>query len=160
MYLESALTLPNEGHRIVEIGGPDIVAYGELIDLFLELDGVRRKRVKLPEVEAKVLMKALDYAIPEHADVGKKLTESLEHPTVVTDFYANELFPNIKSIGVREAMNFARNGSKTHYSNLWEKDFLKTLLSDKILTQSGLLSPELLKNLERVGKLKDIITRK
>jgi hypothetical protein len=57
-------------------------------------------------------------------------------------------------------MDMARASSKTHYAPLWEKDFLKTLLSDKILTQSGLLSPDLLRNLEKVGKLKDILTRK
>jgi hypothetical protein len=57
-------------------------------------------------------------------------------------------------------MDLARSLSKTHYAPLWEKDFLKVLLSDKILTQSGLLSPELLRNLEKVAKLKDILTKR
>jgi hypothetical protein len=57
-------------------------------------------------------------------------------------------------------MEIAVKESKTTYSPLWEKDFLRELLSDKILTQSGLLSPELMKNLERVGKIRDLFTRK
>jgi uncharacterized protein YbjT (DUF2867 family) len=159
-YFDQALALLVEGHRIVEIGGPDVTSYGELIDIYAELAGLKRKKIKLPEVELKVLLKALDYSIPEHANIGKKLAESLGHTTVVTDRSAEKLFPKIKPVELRVAMDLARNSSTTHYAPLWEKDFLKSLLSDKILTQSGLLSPELLKNLEKVGKLKDILSRK
>lgn len=159
-YLEASLDLPNEGHKIFEIGGPDVVNYGELLDLYIDLAGLKRKKLKLPEVELKVLMKALDYSIPEHASIGKKLTESLEHPTVVTNDLAKKTFPDIKLTDLRLAMDKARKESKTHYAPLWEKDFLRLLLSDKILTQSGLLSPDLLRNLEKVGKLRDIFSRK
>lgn len=159
-YLLAALNLPVERHQIYEIGGPDVKTYGELIDLYSELAGLKRKVIKFPEVEMKVLMKALDYAIPEYAQIGKKLTESLEHATVVTDKRTETDFPEIKPRELREAMELARINSKTYYAPIWEKDFLKMLLSDKILTQSGLLSPELLRNLEKVGKLRDILTRK
>jgi uncharacterized protein YbjT (DUF2867 family) len=159
-YLTEALTLKHTGHKIVEIGGPDALPYGDLIDLYSELAGLKRKKIKLPEVESRVLMKALDYVIPEHAQIGKKLTESLIFPTVVKDDSAAKTFPDVKPLDSRVAMDVARSESKTTYASLWEKDFLKTLLSDKLLTQSGLLSPDLLKNLEKFGKLKDILSRK
>lgn len=159
-YLEASLEREGEGHEIFEIGGSDVATYGELLDLYAELAGLKRLKVKLPEVESKVLMKALDYAIPEHANVGKKLTESLEFATVVENPSAQEAFPEIKPQPLRVAMDIARSGSKTHYAPLWEKDFLKVLLSDKLLTQAGLFSPELLKNLEKVGRLRDIITKR
>ncbi len=158
-YLEASLERKGEGHEIFEIGGSDVATYGELLDLYAELSGLKRLKVKLPEVESKVLIKALDYAIPEYASVGKKLTQSLEMPTVVATKNAEEAFPEIKPQPLRVAMDIARSGSKTHYAPLWEKDFLKVLLSDKLLTQSGLFSPELLRNLEKVAKLKDIITK-
>lgn len=159
-YLLAALDLDVKDHSIFEIGGPDVATYGELLDLYAELAGLKRKKIKFPDVEAKVLMKALDYSIPEHSQIGKKLTESLDHSTVVTNTMAQKTFPEIKPISLRVAMDKARAGSRSQYSQLWEKDFLKMLLSDKILTQSGLLSPELLKNLEKVGKLRDILIRK
>lgn len=159
-YLEGAMHLQLQGHHVVEIGGPDVTSYGELMDLYAELAGLKRKKIKLPEVESKVLMKALDYSIPEHANIGKKLAESLEHGTVVNDHAAKKLFGDIHPLELRIAMDMARASSQTYYPPLWEKEFFKALLSDKILTQSGLLSPELLKNLEKVGKLKDILTRK
>jgi uncharacterized protein YbjT (DUF2867 family) len=158
-YFELALEKEVSGHEIIEIGGDDVATYGELMDLYAELAGLKRKKIKIPEVETKVLLKALDYAIPEHSQIGKKLTESLEHPTVVSSPSAKVIFPEVKTQSLRVAMDLARSRSKTHYAPLWEKDFLKIMLSDKLLTQSGLLSPELLKNLEKVGKLKDILTR-
>jgi uncharacterized protein YbjT (DUF2867 family) len=159
-YLEAALELPVEGHKIFEIGGPDVATYGDLLDLYSELSGLKRKKIKIPEVEMKVMIKALDYAIPEYSLVGKKLTESLEHPTVVTNDMAKKTFPDIAPLKLRVAMDLARAESKTHYAPLWEKEFLRSLLSDKILTQSGLLSPDLLRNLEKVGKIRDIFSRK
>lgn len=158
-YLVVALELNHVGHKIVEIGGPDATTYGELLDLYAELSGLKRKRLKIPEVEVKVLLKVLDYAIPEHAEAGKKLTESMEHTTILTNESAKEIFPKVRPKALRVAMDMARNNSKTVYSPLWGKEFLKSLLSDKILVQSGLLAPELLKNLEKVAKIKDILSR-
>jgi uncharacterized protein YbjT (DUF2867 family) len=159
-YFEASLEYHPKGHKIFEIGGADVATYGELLDLFSELSKLKRKKVKLPEVETKVLLKLLDYAIPEYSQVGKKLTESLEYPTIVNSQAAREVFPHIHPMGLREAMELARGHSKTHYSALWDKEFLKVLLNDKLLTQSGLLSPDLLRSLERVGKLKDILIKR
>lgn len=157
-YLEAALHIKEEGHKIIEIGGPEVVSYGELLDLYAELAKLKRPRLKLPDVDAKVLMKALDYAVPELSHMGRKLTESLEHPTVVTNDVAQKLFPEIKPMVLREAMDIARKASTTQYAPLWEKDFLKGLLSDKMLIQN--LSPQLMKNLERVEKVRSILSRK
>lgn len=159
-YLMSALDKPAKGHEIFEIGGPEVTTYGELLEIYSELSGIKRKKVRLPEVETKVLTKAMDYAIPEHSQIGKKLIESLSYPTVIQNKQASKTFPEIEPLDLRSAMDLARSNSQTKYPPIWEKDFLKTLLSDKILTQSGFLSPELLKNLEKVGKIKDILSRK
>lgn len=159
-YLEAALDLPDEGHQIFEIGGPDVVTYGELLDLYAELSDLNRRVIKIPEVDIKVLTKALDYSIPEHAEAGRKMTVSLIHPTIVSDGKAKKAFPEIHPMELRAAMDIARSESKTRYAPLWEKDFLKILLSDKLMTQSGLLSPDLLRNLEKVGKLKDKLSGK
>ncbi len=159
-YLTHTIHREVKGHEIFEIGGPDVVNYGELLEMYAEIRGLRRLRVKIPDVETRVILKALDYSIPEYKEAGKKLAESLIHPTVVRNPKARETFSDIVPLSARDAMETAAAESKTTYSPLWEKDFLRELLSDKILTQSGLLSPELLKNLERVGKLRDMFSRK
>ena len=159
-YLDAAMNRVPKKYEIFEIGGPDVATYGELLDLYSELAGLKRKKIKVPEVELKVMTKVLEYTIPEHANAGKKLAESLEHPTVVTNSDSLTAFPDIQPESLRVAMDIARSSSKTHYAPLWEKDFLRILLSDKLLTQSGLLSPDLLRSLEKVAKLKDILTKR
>ena len=159
-YLLAGLNLVEKGHHIFEIGGPDTATYGELLQLYADLRGLKRRLVKLPKVDINVMMKALDYAIPEHAQMGRKLTESLEHATVLSSDKSFKAFPEIKPISLKVAMDLAQSDSKSHYAPMWEKEFLKVLLSDKLLTQSGLLSPDLLKNLEKVGKLREIFSRK
>lgn len=159
-YLLAILDHEQKGHEIYEIGGPDTASYGELLELYSELKGLKRKKIKVPEVDAKVLMTALDYSIPEHSQIGRKLTESLEHATVVNDDRARVAFPEIDPMNLRTAMDLAQSTSRSHYAPLWEKDFIKLLLSDKVLTQSGLLSPDLLRNLEKVVKLKNLFSRK
>lgn len=159
-YLTATLHHELQGHQVLEIGGPDVVNYGELLEMYAAIRGLRRMSVKIPDVETKVILTALDYSIPEYKEAGKKLAESLIHPTVVKNLKARDAFPEINPQSAREAMESAVKNSKTTYSPLWEKDFLRDLLSDKILTQSGLLSPELMKNLERVGKIRDMFSRK
>ena len=159
-YLEQSLVLPGIGHRIFEIGGPDVTTYGELLELYAKLSGLKRIKLKLPEIDLKVIRKILDYSLPEHSQIGKKLTDSLEFPTVVTNNLAREAFPEVEPLGLSESMDQARMNSETHYPPIWERDFIKLVLSDKLLSQSGLFSPEVLSKLEKLEKLKNIITRK
>ncbi len=159
-YLVSALDKKHTNHKIYEIGGADVMTYGEMIDSYAKAAKLKRKKLKLPEVESKVLSKLLDYALPEYSHAGKKLMQSLEYPTVVNHTDALKEFPQIKPDKIELAMTKAEKNSETAYTPLWDKDFLKSLLSDKIFTQSGFLSPDLIKNLERMGKLKDILLKK
>ena len=66
--------------------------------------------------------------------------QHIEYYEYESDDSALKTFPDIKPQPLRVAMDIARSTSKTHYAPLWEKDFLRVLLSDKLLTQSGLLS--------------------
>ncbi len=159
-YLTKALGSKLTGHSVFEIGGPEAISYGELLDLYAASAGLKRPKVKLPDVESKIILKALDYAVPEHAQIGKKLTESLEHPTVVTQDDAKRVFPDIVPMKLQDSMQEAVSQSKSYYAPIWEKDFLKDLLADKMLAQSGLISSELLRNLEKVAKLRKILSRK
>jgi uncharacterized protein YbjT (DUF2867 family) len=159
-YLEQALLLPNQGHQIFEIGGPEVATYGELLKLYADLSGIKRIKLKIPEIDLRVVRKILDYSLPEHSQIGKKLTDSLLFPTVVSNNKSKESFPQIHPLGLSEAMDKARLKSKTIYPPIWERDFIKLVLSDKLLSESGLFSPEVLKKLEKLNNLKNIITRK
>lgn len=157
-YLIAALDLNMKGHQVIEIGGTEALPYGELLDRYIELEKLKRKIIKLPDIDSVVFTKLLDYVVPEYSAVGKKLVESLAHETVVVEASAKEIFPHIHPKTLEEALQEARSQSVHDYQPLWDRDFLKKLLSDKILTQAGLFSPEVLQHFEKVLKFKELVS--
>ncbi len=105
-YLIAALELPNEGSRTFEIGGPDRASYGDLMRLYAELRGLRRWLIPVPVLTPYLSSLWLGLVTPIFARIGRKLVESLRHPTVVTDSSALHVF-DIKPIGLRNAMQLA-----------------------------------------------------
>ncbi len=157
-YLIAGLDLNIAGHQIIEIGGSEVIPYGELLDRYAEHEKLKRKVIKLPDIDSSVFVKLLDYIVPEYSNIGKKLVESLEHETIVQNATAKEVFPNIHPLTLEESLSEARASSDKDYQPIWDRDFLKNLLGDKLLTQSGLFSPEVLQHFEKVLKLKELVS--
>jgi uncharacterized protein YbjT (DUF2867 family) len=102
-YLRAALPLKQAGSVIVEIGGPDRVSYGELMREYARQRGLRRWMIPVPLLTPRLSSLWLGLVTPLYARVGRKLVESLRHPTVVRDGAAQRLFA-VVPIGVREAI--------------------------------------------------------
>lgn len=134
-YLTGALTLEVKGHSVVEIGSPEVVAYGDLLDLVARLENLNRPRFQVPPIDQRLLLPMLDVVLPEFSEVAKKLFLSLVHPTVVTDSKAQELFPDIQPTGLEDAMRAALESSDTVYPAPWEGDFWKEV-ADLTLAQT------------------------
>lgn len=123
-YLRAALAL-DLGNRsiVVEIGGPDQVSYGELMREYARQRGLRRVMIPVPLLTPRLSSLWLGLVTPLYARVGRKLVDSLRHPTVVRDDAAQRLFP-IRPVGVREAIACAlRNEdasfAQTRWSDAW-----------------------------------------
>jgi uncharacterized protein YbjT (DUF2867 family) len=118
-YLREALVLKVEGSVIVEIGGPDQVSYGELMREYARQRGLRRLMIPVPLLTPRLSSLWLGLVTPLYARVGRKLVDSLRHPTVVRDASAKRLFP-IRPVGVREAMARAlRNEDSSFAETRW-----------------------------------------
>ena len=103
-YLRAALTLDPGAHGLtIEIGGPDQVSYGELMREYARQRGLRRWMIPVPLLTPHLSSLWLGLVTPLYARVGRKLVESLRHPTVVRDDSALRLFP-IRPLGVRDAI--------------------------------------------------------
>lgn len=132
-YLIAALDVKCIGRQVIEIGGREAIAYGDLLDLYIKLEEVQRPKVLLPKIEQRLLLPIFDLVIPEFAEVGKKLFLSLEYPTVVTDQISQELFPDIVPMSISEAMELAFKESSTSYPAVWEGDFWKEMMDQTLL---------------------------
>lgn len=103
-YLRAALTVEIDHRSLtIEIGGPDQVSYGELMREYARQRGLRRLMIPVPLLTPRLSSLWLGLVTPLYARVGRKLIDSLRHPTVVRDDTAMRLFP-IRPIGVREAI--------------------------------------------------------
>lgn len=102
-YLIAALDLEPGAGGVFEIGGADVVTYGELMQEYARQRGLRRLLIPVPVLTPRLSSLWLALVTPVYARVGRKLVESLPHETVVHDRRALEQFP-IRPLGYRAAI--------------------------------------------------------
>ncbi len=118
-YLCRAITLPVDGHRVFEIGGADVVSYGELMREYARLRGLRRVMLPVPVLTPRLSSLWLGLVTPLYARVGRKLIDSLRNASVVADPSASETFP-IRPTGIRDAIAAAmRNEDQEVAETRW-----------------------------------------
>ena len=101
-YLRAALDLDVRESRIYEIGGPDRVSYGSLMAEYARQRGLRRLLVSVPVLTPRLSSLWLGLVTPLYARVGRKLVDSICHPTLVQDPAPAQRDFAIRPIGVRD----------------------------------------------------------
>lgn len=129
-YLVSAVTveLPADArHRIYEIGGADVVSYGDLLRLYSAHRGLKRLVIPVPVLSPGLSGWWLYLFTPKQATVGRQLAESLRFPTVVTSDDARRDFPDITPLGAAEALDEAFSAEDERFaSTRWATEFAET----------------------------------
>jgi hypothetical protein len=92
-YLTAAPDLPESAGREIQIGGPDVLPYGEMLDRMAAALG-RRPRPKLPVPLLTPRLSSLWIGLvtPVDAGVARPLVEGLSTKTIVTDTSGAKLF--------------------------------------------------------------------
>ncbi len=102
-YLIAALDYESEETRVFEIGGPDAVTYGQMMQEYARQRGLRRWLISVPVLTPRLSSLWLGLVTPVYARIGRKLIDSLRNPTVVTDPAARDEF-DIQPRGLRDAI--------------------------------------------------------
>lgn len=102
-YLVAALDVPLPQSRVFEIGGADRVTYGDLMREYAHQRGLRRAMIRVPFLTPRLSSLWLGLVTPLYARVGRKLIESIKHPTVVRDDSALGAFA-VRPRGMRDAL--------------------------------------------------------
>ena len=105
-YLIAALDLPAGENRIFEIGGADRVSYGGLMKEYARQRRLKRLVISVPFLSPRLSSLWLGLVTPLYVRVGRKLIDSIRHPTVVNDQASLREF-KIRPCGIREAMEAA-----------------------------------------------------
>ncbi len=105
-YLTAALALPIAGSAVYEIGGADRVSYADIMRVYARCRGVRLRMIPVPVLTPYLSSLWLGLVTPLYARVGRKLIESIVHPTVVRDDAALEIF-DVRPMGIEAAIRHA-----------------------------------------------------
>ena len=120
-YLVQALDVPLTGSLVVEIGGADQLSYAALMREYMRQRHLRRLMIPVPVLTPRLSSLWLGLVTPVYARVGRKLVESIRHPTVVRSPLAAQLFdvtPRTAAQAIRAALeNEDREFAETRWSD-------------------------------------------
>lgn len=102
-YLLAARTLPGTGSRIYEIGGDDVVTYGEIIREYARQRKLPRLLISVPLLTPYLSSLWLALVTPTEFGAGRHLIEGLKNPTVIRDDRATRDF-SIRPRGMKAAI--------------------------------------------------------
>jgi uncharacterized protein YbjT (DUF2867 family) len=107
-YLVQAAERPEAAGREVQIGGPDVLTYSELLDAMADVLGKRRRpKVPVPLLTPTLSSLWIGLVTPVDAGVARPLIESLASETIVTDPEPARLF-DVGLTSTRDALRQAR----------------------------------------------------
>jgi uncharacterized protein YbjT (DUF2867 family) len=103
-YLEAAAQLTPTESRVIEIGGTDVVTYGDLMHEYARQRGMRRVMVRVPVLTPRLSSLWLGLVTPVFASVGRELIGGLRNETVADLGLALATFPQIRPRGMPDAI--------------------------------------------------------
>ena len=106
-YLVGALDTPASSGQIVEIGGREVMTYGEMMMGYASLRGLRRWLLPVPLLTPRLSSYWVHLVTPIPAAIARPLIEGLRNEVVVRDSRAQELFPQIVPVTYAEAVQRA-----------------------------------------------------
>ncbi len=126
-YLLESIELPGNESRVFEIGGPDQVTYGQIMQEYARQRKLRRVMIPVPLLTPYLSSLWLGLVTPLYARVGRKMIDSMKNATIVSSNLAETTF-QVKPRSVSEAISRALVNE--------EHEFAQTRWSDALSSAS------------------------
>ncbi len=101
-YLVDTLAIPESAGKVIDIGGPDILTYKQLMQRFAKLLGLRRFILVVPVLTPRLSSLWINLVTPISSSIARPLIEGLKTEMVCENDLARHLFP-FAPIGFDEA---------------------------------------------------------
>jgi len=132
-YLTAALETSESAGQIIEIGGSDVVTYGEMMLGYARVRGLKRYLLPVPVLTPRLSSYWVHWVTPVPASIAQPLIEGLRNEVVVHSSNAQDLFPQIHPVDYLTAV-------KRSLTNL-EENNVETIWSDALASSQGDLLP-------------------
>jgi hypothetical protein len=142
-YLIEAPRVPDSTGRTIEIGGADVITYGEMLIFYAQVRGLRRWLVPVPVLTPKLSSYWVHLVTPIPAAIASPLIAGLRNEIIVRDDVARRLFPRIQLLDYRTAVKLALEELQADkVESVWS-DALSTSQTDttpvKLTTHEGMI---------------------
>lgn len=106
-YLVAVIDQPGSLSGVLEIGGPDVVTYAEMMAVYAQQAGLAKRRlIPVPILTPRLSSLWVGLVTPVPAQLARPLVDSLVNPVTVTDHRAESLFP-FERVPLAEAIHRA-----------------------------------------------------
>lgn len=139
-YLVAALETPYSRGRIIEIGGSDVLTYGDMMLGYARARGLHRWLLSVPVLTPRLSSYWVHLVTPIPAEIARPLIEGLRNEVVVREGLARELFPQIEPMDYPAAVSLALADLDAHH--------IETSWSDALVTSQGDAAPLVLSTQE------------
>lgn len=113
-YLQGCLETPETTGGTFDIGGPDILTYRRLMEIYAEEAGLARRRILLvPFLTPRLSSYWVHLVTPVPASIARPLTEGLRNPVICRETRIRDLVPQTLA-GCRETIRLALARTRDH----------------------------------------------
>lgn len=109
-YLVASLQCPDTAGRVLDIGGPDILTYREMMQIYADVQHLRRLIITVPVLTPRLSSYWVNLVTPIPASIAAPLIEGLRSETICENDEAHKLLP-IPLTPFREAVVRALNAT-------------------------------------------------
>jgi len=106
-YLVGSISLSAHGHQVVEIGGSEVVSYGQMMTGYARVRGLRRAMIRVPVLTPRLSSLWVHLITPLRGSFARPIVEGLRNEVVVHDSQALEMFPRIVPLDYESAVQSA-----------------------------------------------------
>lgn len=106
-YLVAALDNPDSEGKRIEIGGANVLTYGDMLRGYARARGLRRWLIPVPVLTPRLSSYWVHLVTPIPANIARPLIGGLRNDVVVQDHSARRLFPQITPLAYDEAVRLA-----------------------------------------------------
>jgi hypothetical protein len=137
------LETPASAGQVVEIGGADVLTYGEMLRGYARARGLKRWLLPVPVLTPRLSSYWVHLVTPVPAAIAQPLIQGLRNDVVVRDDSARRWFPNITPMNYDTAVRLAlKNLDTGHVETAWS-DALSSSQGDvtpvQLTTQEGMI---------------------
>lgn len=103
-YLVAAIETPASAGQIIDIGGADVLTYGDMMKIYAQVRGLWRILLPVPVLTPRLSSYWVHLVTPIPSKIAQPLIEGLRSEVVVRNDRAYRLFPQIQPMDYRTAV--------------------------------------------------------